>query len=59
FVNWKPGETEPNRMRVLQDQSFSVMSLNSLVEGNIKPGWGNTHICFVPHCKRGIFFRLI
>lgn len=23
------------------------------------PGWGNTHICFVPHCKRGIFFRLI
>ncbi len=22
-------------------------------------GWGNTHICFVPHCKRGIFFRLI
>ena len=25
-------------MRVLQDQTFSVMSLNSLVEGNIKPG---------------------
>ena len=36
FVYWKPGETEPNRMRVLQDQTFSVMSLNSLVEGNIK-----------------------
>ena len=25
-------------MRVLQDRTFSVMSLNSLVEGNIKPG---------------------
>lgn len=25
-------------MRVLQDQTFSVVSLNSLVEGNIKPG---------------------
>ncbi len=24
-----------------------------------RPGWGNTHICFVTHCKRGIFFRLI
>ena len=38
FVYWKQGESEPNRMRVLQDQTFSVMSLNSLVEGNIKPG---------------------
>ncbi len=38
FAYWKQGESEPNRMRVLQDQTFSVMSLNSLVEGNIKPG---------------------